>query len=280
MAEPAPKDEKIAKKEEEKVEETKVLAHYNLNANGLPVEVNVRMAANEFVPIYDVTFPGIGVATKLLLLSLRSDLLNMVSIDTARIQDPIYLSELTKKVLSASAILIDKYLPGTNEQTKSLLCSYMRNMMLGLGDLEAPLSDENLEELAVNGSKEPIWVFHKKIGWCKSNIKPSSEDSIYDQAEIIGRRVGREINNLAPLMDAELADGSRVNATLYPISQGGEYYHNQKIREEPMDNACPCCKRHNKPADCWSNLAMYSERGILANIWRNSFWENIFPKRI
>ncbi len=132
---------------------TKTLAHYNLNANGLPVEVNIQLFANEFVPTYAVTFPGIGAATKLLLLSLRTDLLSMVSIDTARIQNKEYQDELTKKVLSASAILIDKYLPGTNEQTKGLLTAYMRNMMLGLGDLEAPLADENVEELAVNGSK-------------------------------------------------------------------------------------------------------------------------------
>jgi flagellar protein FlaI len=212
---------------------TQVLAHYNLNANGLPIEVNIRLLANEFVPFYEVTFPGIGVATKLLLLSLRTDLLSMVPIDTGRLQIKEYQDELTKKVISSSAILIDKYLPGTNEQTKILLCSYMRNMMLGLGDLEAPLSDENLEELTVNGSKEPIWVFHKNIGWCKTNIKLPSEEAIYNDAEQIGRRVGREINNLAPLMDAELSDGSRVNATLFPISQVGNTITIRKFEKNP-----------------------------------------------
>lgn len=224
------KDVGSAKPEEENV--AVIIAHYSLNANGLPVVVDVKQT-DEFVPIYAVTFPGVGMATKLLMVSLRPELLTMVPIDTGRIQSKEYLDELTKKMVAASRILIDKYLPGTKEEVRELLVAYMRNMMLGLGDLEVPLSDENLEEVAVNGSHEPIWVFHKKIGWCKTNIKPINEEAIYDQSEMIGRRIGREINNLAPLMDAELADGSRVNATLFPISQNGNTITIRKFEKNP-----------------------------------------------
>ncbi len=222
----------MAEKENGTEQQGTILSHYAINANGIPVDVDIRQTG-EFAPLYEITYQGIGVATKLLLLSLRNDLLAMVPIDVAKIQNKEYLDELTRRVLSASLILIDKYLPGTSEQTKSLLSAYMRNLMLGLGDLEAPLADENLEELAVNGSREPIWVFHKKVGWCKSNIKLPGEEVIYDISEMIGRRVGREINNLAPLMDAELVDGSRVNATLYPISQVGNTITIRKFEKNP-----------------------------------------------
>ena len=212
--------------------EQKVLDHYNLDARGLPVEVNI-VSTDDFAPHYEVIFPGIGTATKLLILSLRNELLTMVPIDPAKIQIKEYVEELTRRVLVASNILIDKYLPGTPDDVKKLLGSYMGNMMLGLGDLEVPLSDENLEEVAVNGSNTQIWVFHKRIGWCKTNLKPQTEEIIYDQAEMIGRRVGREINNLAPLMDAELSDGSRVNATLFPISQFGNTITIRKFERNP-----------------------------------------------
>ncbi len=216
-----------------KSDDVKILDHYSLNANGLHVEVDIKQTGAEFVPNYEVTFPGIGIATKLLLLSLRSEMVTMTPIDPSRIQIKEYLDDLTKRVQSASKILIDKYLPGTTGDTKDVLSAYMVNMMIGFGDLEAPIADEHLEEIAVNGSREPIWVFHKRIGWCKSNIKPPNEESIYDQAESIGRRVGREINNLAPLMDAELADGSRVNATLFPISQVGNTITIRKFERNP-----------------------------------------------
>ncbi len=210
----------------------RVLAEYDLDAHGTTVKIKIY-ESEDFVPQYKVTFPGIGDATKLLIMSLRSELTTMVPIDPSKIEDKRYAASLNSKYIDAGNILIEKYIPGTNADAKRLLTSYILNMMLGLGDLEALLADENLEEIAVNGAKDPIWVFHKALGWCKTNIRPVSDNVIYDQASQIGRRIGREINNLAPLMDAELADGSRVNATLYPVSQGGNTITIRKFAKNP-----------------------------------------------
>jgi len=210
----------------------KVLSEYELDVHGTKVKIQI-VDATEFIPLYNVTFPGVGDATKLLIMSLRSELTVMVPIDPSRLEDKRYMNQLNSKYIDAGNILIDKYIPGTNSQTKSLLTSYILNMMLGLGDLEALLVDDDLEEIAVNGATDFIWIFHKKFGWCKTNIKPASDNVIYDQASQIGRRIGRAINNLAPLMDAELADGSRVNATLYPISQSGNTITIRKFAKNP-----------------------------------------------
>jgi flagellar protein FlaI len=213
-------------------ENEKVYDTYELDAHGL--KVNVRIVdKGDFVPIYEVTMPGIGEATKILLISERQELLSLVPIDPTRIEDKEYLAELTNKYIEASDVIIDKYLPGTSNEVKKALTAYIINIMLGLGDLEAPLADENLEEIAVNTSKEPVWVFHKKYGWCKTNLMLPNEETIYDDAEQIGRRVGRQITNLSPLMDAELPDGSRVNATLYPISQKGNTITIRKFGKNP-----------------------------------------------
>ncbi len=212
--------------------ETKVLDNYNLNVKGMSVNINI-VQQSDFVPDYEVTFSGIGTATKMLLLSLRSEILSMVPLDPSRIENEAYVEELNNKYIEASSILLDKYLPGTSSEVKKLLTSYILIIMLGLGDLEAPLADDNLEEIATNGSSTPIWVFHKVYGWCKTNIRPQNEEWIYNQASQIGRRVGREINNLTPLMDAELPDGSRVNATLYPISQSGNTITIRKFGKNP-----------------------------------------------
>jgi flagellar protein FlaI len=213
-------------------EQENILTEYDLDVHGTPVHIKIYVAS-DFVPIYEVTFPGIGSATKFLLLSLRSELVTMVPIDPLRIETKAYMEELNKKYIEASSILIDKYLPNPSAETKKLLTSYIINIMLGLGDLEVPLSDEGLEEVAVNNSITPIWVFHRQFGWCKTTITMQSEELIYENAEQIGRRVGREINNLAPLMDAELADGSRVNATLFPISQFGNTITIRKFTKNP-----------------------------------------------
>ncbi|MGC8669558.1 MAG: type II/IV secretion system ATPase subunit [Candidatus Micrarchaeia archaeon] len=219
-----------AKKIDDEKEE--VLAEYNLDAHGMRVHV-LLTRGTDFVPLYNMTYPGIGEATKLLLLSFRRELMSMVPADPTRIEDKEYLEELNNKYIAASNTLIDKYLPNTSGETKRILISYILNMMLGLGDLEGLIADENLEEITVNGSKSPIYVFHKIYGWCKTNIKPSSEEEIYEQSEQIGRRIGREINNLSPLMDAELPDGSRSNSTLFPVSQSGNTITIRKFSKNP-----------------------------------------------
>ncbi|MCL4389375.1 Flp pilus assembly complex ATPase component TadA [Candidatus Marsarchaeota archaeon] len=219
--------------ENEKEGQSTQLAKYGLNANGMPVEIEILQTDTDFVPIYTVTIPGLGEATKLLLLSLRSDLISSVPIDPSKIPDKRYQAEIRARYVSASSLLIDRNLPGTSSDTKELLVAYIVNMMLGLGDLEAPLADPDLEEITVNGANNQIWVFHKKFGWCKTNIKPASEEVIYDQASQIGRTVGREINNLNPLMDAALPDGSRVNATLYPVSETGNTITIRKFAKNP-----------------------------------------------
>lgn len=205
---------------------------YNLNASGIEAKIRI-VDRGGFVPSYEVTVPGLGEATKILLTSLRGELLNLVPVDTTRVTDLDYLSELNKKYINAASVVIDKYLPGTKSEVKAILIAYIINIMLGLGDLEVLLADEELEEIAVNGAKDSVWVFHKKFAWCKTNVKLYNEEAIYDHAEQIGRRVGRQITTLSPLMDAELADGSRVNATLYPVSQSGNTITIRKFSKNP-----------------------------------------------
>jgi flagellar protein FlaI len=210
----------------------KELASYELDAHGLKVKVKI-VDRGDFIPAYDITTPGLGDATKVLLISLRQELLSMVPIDPSRIEDKEYVDELTRKYEDASKIIIARYLPGSSQEAKKVLIAYIINFMLGLGDLEAPLADYNLEEVAVNTSKEPVWVYHNTFGWCKTNLIITDERIIYDDAEQIGRRIGRQITNLSPLMDAELPDGSRVNATMYPISQKGNTITIRKFGKNP-----------------------------------------------
>ncbi|MEM0148875.1 MAG: ATPase, T2SS/T4P/T4SS family [Candidatus Micrarchaeaceae archaeon] len=209
-----------------------VLASYTLDVHGLKADISIE-DTGKFALEYKVNVVGLGDASKILLNSMRPELLSLVPIDPTRIEDKEYADELTSRYVDASNVVIDKYLPGTSDEAKKVLIAYIINMMLGLGELEIPLADENLEEVAVNSSKENVWVFHKKYGWCKTTIRIQNEETIYDYSENIGRRVGRQITNISPLMDAELPDGSRVNATLYPISQFGNTITIRKFAKNP-----------------------------------------------
>ena len=93
--------------------------------------------------------------------------------------------------------------------------------------------DPNLEEIVINDSKTQVMVYHIKYGWLETNVRIETESKIESYAQQIARKVGRQITNLNPLLDAQLPNGDRVNATLYPISTHGNTLDIRKFRAEP-----------------------------------------------
>ena len=89
--------------------------------------------------------------------------------------------------------------------------------MLGIGKIEFLINDPSLEEIVIQSAKENVRVYHKKYSWLETNIHINTEDEIINYANIIARRVGRQITVLTPLLDAHLITGDRINAVLYPV---------------------------------------------------------------
>jgi flagellar protein FlaI len=129
--------------------------------------------------------------------------------------------------------LIKRYFPTSTAQESQFFSSYVLLNSVGLGELELLLADESLEEVAINGAGQSIWVFHRRQGWCKTNIVPTSEDQIKYYASTIGRKAGRQISVLEPLLDVTLNVGDRVNATLMPISNEGNTITIRKFSAKP-----------------------------------------------
>src|SRR5271157_3689437 len=101
----------------------KEYAAYELDAHGLKVKVRI-LDKGDFTPIYEVTTRGLGDATKVLLVSLRQELLSMVPIDPSKIEDKEYVDSLSKRYEETSEIVIERYLPGSSEDTKRVLIAY------------------------------------------------------------------------------------------------------------------------------------------------------------
>jgi len=210
-----------------------LLAAYSFRSEGLPVEVKI-MRKEDFVPHYDITIPGIAEGTKLILeTKLKGELVTEVKLDISEILDPKKYEEVKAKFLDAAKKILGRNFPSLPDDKKEILAVYLLQNTLGLGELEAPLSDEQLEEVVVNNAREPVWVYHKKFGWCKTNLKLKDELMVYDYASTIARKVGRQINVLNPTLDAHLPTGDRVNATLFPISSFGNTITIRKFSRNP-----------------------------------------------
>ncbi len=210
-----------------------LLAAYAFSSEGLPVEVKVFRKA-DFVPRYEITIPGIAEGTKLILeTKLKGELVTEVKLDISEILDPKKFDEVKAKFMDAANRILQRNFPSLPEDKRSVLAVYLLQKTLGLGEMEALLADEQLEEVTVNNAREPVWVYHKKFGWCKTNLRLKNEELVYDYASMIARKVGRQINILNPTLDAHLPTGDRVNATLFPISSFGNTITIRKFSRNP-----------------------------------------------
>lgn len=104
--------------------------------------------------------------------------------------------------------------------------------ILGLGPLQTLLEDETVTEVMVNGAKN-IYVERKG----KIHRVPVTFESNEHVMRIIDRIVaplGRRIDESSPYVDARLADGSRVNAVIPPISLIGPILTIRKFSKIPI----------------------------------------------
>ncbi|MCD6227556.1 CpaF family protein [Candidatus Micrarchaeota archaeon] len=232
------KDEKmkdkpsVSKKAQTNTGKAKIIESYFFNSENIPVNVKI-IDRGGYVPYYEVTIPGLAEGTKIVLNALKGELITKVKLDITEIIDPKKEKAVREKFETYALYLLKKQFPSLSEDKRKVLASYLLQSTLGLDELEPPLHDENLEEICVNNSQEPVWVYHKKHGWCKTNIWIRTEEKIYDYSAMIGRKIGKQINVLNPLMDAHLSTGDRVNATLAPISSFGNTITIRKFSKNP-----------------------------------------------
>ncbi|MBI2208842.1 CpaF family protein [Candidatus Woesearchaeota archaeon] len=213
--------------------DAKVISTYNFNSGNIPITIKIYMKEGEFVPIYDVSISGISKNTEIVLERIREELTSQVSLGMVDILNTKRTGIIEKKFTEAIEILLNKHFPDANESVIGFLKSYLIQKSLGMGPIEILMDDIYLEEIAINEAEEPVWVYHVKYGWLKTTIMIQSEDQTRHYASMIGRKVGRQITILEPLMDAHLGTGDRVNATLEPISVHGNTITLRKFAAKP-----------------------------------------------
>ena len=103
------------------------------------------------------------------------------------------------------------------EQT--LIINEILNDMFGLGPIEPLLADESVTDILVNG---PDQVYVERHGRLELTFLKFRDDAhVINVAQRIAAAVGRRVDESSPMVDARLADGSRVNVVLPPLSLKG-----------------------------------------------------------
>jgi len=106
------------------------------------------------------------------------------------------------------------------------------NEAIGLGPLEDLLEREDVTEIMVNA---PDAIFYESEGKLhKSEISFSNAQAVMAAIERIVLPLGRRIDESSPMVDARLADGSRVNAIIPPLALKGPCLTIRKFSKERL----------------------------------------------
>jgi pilus assembly protein CpaF len=112
------------------------------------------------------------------------------------------------------------------------LIEEVKNEILGLGPLEPLLRDDAISDILVNGCNE---VYIERGGKLyKTDVTFQDDDHLLNVIGRIVASVGRRIDESSPMVDARLADGSRVNAIIPPLALDGPVLSIRRFGREPL----------------------------------------------
>src|SRR5437762_2971412 len=104
--------------------------------------------------------------------------------------------------------------------------------ILGLGPLEPLLRDETITEVMVNG---PQQVYIEREGRLElTNVTFQNDEHVMKIIQRIIAPIGRRVDESSPMVDARLADGSRVNSIIPPLSLVGPIITIRKFAATPF----------------------------------------------
>jgi len=128
-------------------------------------------------------------------------------------------------------VIEEEKVPLSTEERARLLRE-VGDDVLGYGPLQRLLDDPEVTEIMVNGPDMVYVEYGGKL--TKTPTRFASEDHLRRVIERIVSRVGRRIDESSPMVDARLADGSRVNAIIPPLSFGGSSLTIRKFAADPL----------------------------------------------
>jgi len=135
-------------------------------------------------------------------------------------------------VVVAARTLIAQEMPGIVGAVRDELVASVVDEVLGLGPIEPLILDPAITEVMVNA---PDQVFYEKEGRLYlSSVRFRDQGHIMRIVERIVAPLGRRVDEASPMVDARLADGSRVNVIIPPVAPKSPTVTIRKFQADKM----------------------------------------------
>jgi pilus assembly protein CpaF len=151
----------------------------------------------------------------------------------ARMNDPSLSEDALRTLVlgELDEVVEEENVPLSTEERQRLTAE-LADDVLGYGPLQRLLDDSAVSEIMVNG---PDAIYVERSGILeRTTTRFTSEEHLRRVIDRIVSRVGRRIDESSPLVDARLADGSRVNAIIPPLAFSGSTLTIRKFSKDPF----------------------------------------------
>ena len=135
------------------------------------------------------------------------------------------LSHLVEQILQEDKVAL-------NQRERGQMVQDILHEVTGLGPLEPLLKDHTINDILVNTHKQVYVERYGKLE--RTTVRFRDEAHLRKIIERIVARMGRRVDESSPMVDARLADGSRVNAIIPPCALDGACMSIRKFSKDPL----------------------------------------------
>ena len=178
------------------------------------MKIKQNQSNNKLISQYDVIKQNYSPEEKILLNEIRENL-----VDLAISSGENFQPNEDKLLNDIKAFIFNKFSKEhpdkniSNEYLDHLSGKLLRDI-IGYGKIDSLIQDDELEEIMIIGVGKPLFVYHRKYGMMKTNIRFDQEQELLELIDSMAREINRRIDQESPILDGRLKDGSRINATI------------------------------------------------------------------
>ncbi|MFZ2196563.1 MAG: CpaF family protein [Thermodesulfovibrionales bacterium] len=154
------------------------------------------------------------------------DLTILDSLDKNTLRQEI--SKMVERILQS-----EKNVVPLNLRERERLVMEIKDEVLGLGPLEPLLQDPDVSDILVNTHRQVYIEKFGKLHLTEARFK--DDQHLRKIIDKIVSAVGRRIDESVPMVDARLADGSRVNAIIPPLAIDGSVLSIRRFAVDPLE---------------------------------------------
>ncbi len=172
---------------------------------------------------------------------IRSRIVDQVDAENALRMDPAALEQTIAKIIADSVVSMRLFLNSFEQRS---LVREIIDDMVRLGPIQPCMDDPLVNDVLINGVDQVLVERRGKLEVTKYRFR--DHNHLLNLAQRIAGAVGRRVDESSPMVDARLADGSRVNIVAPPLSLNG------------------ICISIRKFSSAVMSLSMYAEKGCMS----------------